>query len=143
MIRAIALTTALLLTACDKAPESIGLKAGEVVVNPVPGRPAVAYFTLVNGPQDLVLDYARVPLAVRSEMHETVNEGGRMVMRPIDRVPIPANTTLEFKRGGKHLMVFDLDPTATRLGRAEIQLRFSDGSQIKYDAPVTVMGQTN
>ena len=132
---------ALTLTACEEAPESIGLKAGEVVANPVAGRPSVAYFTLVNGPKDLVLEYARVPLAVRTEMHETTTVDGQMRMAPIDRVPIPAGGTLAFKRGGKHLMVYDLDPTATRLGRAEIQLRFNDGSQINYNAPVTVMGQ--
>ena len=143
MIRELALTAALTLAACDKPPESIGLKSGAVVANPMPGRPSSAYFTLVNGPKDVVLEYARVPLAVRTEMHETVDEGGTMAMKPIERVPIPANTTLEFKPGGKHLMVFDLDQTAVRTGRAEIQLRFNDGTQIKYNAPVTVMGQTN
>lgn len=143
MIRTLAPLAALALVSCDKPPESIGLKSGAVVANPLPGRPSAAYFTLVNGPKDLVLEYARVPLAVRTEMHETLNEGGRMVMKPIDRVRIPANSTLEFKPGGKHLMVFDLDPTATRIGRAVIQLRFNDGSQIEYNAPVSTMGKSN
>lgn len=147
MIRALALTAVLTLAStlagCDESPESIGLKSGAVVTNPVAGRPSAGYFTLVNGPKDLVLEYARVPLAVRTEMHETLDEGGRMIMKPIDRVRIPANSTLEFKPGGKHLMVFDLDPTATRIGRAVIQLRFSDGSQIEYNAPVSTMGQSN
>ena len=143
MIRVLALATAaaLALAACDKPPESIGLKSGAVVANPVSGRPSAAYFTLVNGPKDLVLEYARVPLAVRTEMHESATVNGKMVMTPIERVPIPAGSTLEFKPGGKHLMVFDLDPTALRVGRAEIQLRFNDGSQISYNAPVSVMGQ--
>lgn len=135
------LTAALALGACDKTPDTIGLKSAQIVVNPVPGRPASGYFTLVNGPTEQVLEYARVPLALRTEMHESMAEGGTMVMNPIDRVPIPAKGTLEFKPGGRHLMIYDLDPTAIKAGRTQIQLRFRDGAQIEYNAVVTVLGQ--
>lgn len=143
MIRppALALAASLALTACQSEPEAIGLKTATIIVNPVPGRPAVGYFELQNGPTDLVLEYARVPLAQRTEMHETVETNGRVTMRQIDRVPTPAGQPLSFKPGGRHLMIHTLDPAALREGRAELQLRFSDGSQINYKAFVTVMGQ--
>ena len=143
MIRslALALTASLALMACQKEPDSIGLKTATILVNPVPDRPAVGYFDLQNGPTDLVLEYARVPLAQRTEMHQTVETGGRTSMRQVDRVPISAGQPLSFKPGGLHLMIYKLDPAALREGRAELQLRFSDGSQINYNAYVRVMGQ--
>lgn len=143
MIRSLALafSTAAALTACQPKPDSIGLKTATIIVNPVPDRPAVGYFDLQNGPTDLVLEYARVPLAQRTEMHETVDTNGRMSMREVKRVPVAAGQPLSFKPGGLHLMIYKLDPAALRDGRAELQLRFSDGSQINYNAYVRVMGQ--
>lgn len=73
----------------------------------VPGRPAAGYFTLSGGAQaDRLLGVAS-PVA-RVEMHETVMANGRMRMTPMEMVDVPAGKRIDFKPGGKHLMLFGL-----------------------------------
>lgn len=130
----------LALTACQPDPV-LGVETASIVVSPVPDRPAAGYFVLKGGPVDEVLEFASVPYAGRTEMHETVSENGRMAMRAIERVPVPARSTVRFEPGGKHLMIYGLSPSALKEGRTQIVLRFSDGSQAFYRAFVRAQGQ--
>ena len=134
------LLAALALTACQSEPV-LGIESARIVVNPAPGRPAAGYFVLRGGPIDEVLEFASVPYAGRTEMHETTNLHGRMTMRAVERVPVPARSTIRFEPGGKHLMIYDLSPSALKEGRTQIVLRFSDGSQAFYRAFVGTPGQ--
>lgn len=133
--------TVLALAGCKPAPV-LSLESASIVASAVPDRPAVGYFTLHGGPTDQYLEFASAPYANRVEMHETVSENGRIAMRPIERVPVPAGSTVEFKPGGKHLMIFGLMPYAVEQGRTQLVLRFSDGSTVTYNAVVRRQGQT-
>lgn len=138
----IALTlAAVLLAGCEKPPE-LALESASIVASAVPDRPAVGYFKLHGGPTDEYIEFASTPYANRVELHETLSEGGRTTMRPIERVPVPAGSVVEFKPGGKHLMIFGLMPYAVEQGRTLLVLRFSNGSTVTYNAAVTRQGQT-
>ncbi len=128
------------LAACSPDPV-LGVETASIQVSPIEGRPAAGYVTIKGGPTDQFLEFASVPYAQRTELHETVTQGGRTTMRQIQRVPIPAEGTVEFRPGGKHLMIFGLSPTAIREGRTPMVLRFSDGSEVSYNAFVRTMGQ--
>ena len=130
----------LALPACQADPV-LGVETASIVVNPAPGRPAAGYFVLKGGPVDEVLEFASVPYAGRTEMHETVSVNGAMTMRAIERVPVPARSTVRFEPGGRHLMIYGLSPSALKEGRTQIVLRFSDGSQAFYRAFVRTQGQ--
>ncbi len=114
MIRALALATLALLAACggDVPP----LVASDVAVKrPMPGMQMTAgYLTLQNNtPGEIVIDRVTSPQFGKVEMHETVIEDGVAKMSALDRVALPAGATVEFRPGGKHLMLMrpgtDLD----------------------------------
>ncbi len=140
LARLVPFALAAALSACSPDPV-LGVETASIWVSPVPGRPAAGYVTIKGGPTDQYLEFATVPYAQRTEMHETVTEGGRTTMKPILRVPVPARATVEFRPGGRHLMIFGLSPTAVTEGRTPMVLRFSDGSEVSYNAFVRVQGQ--
>ena len=106
----------------------------------VPGRPAAAYFTLNGGPASDVLVRVTADYAIRAELHETVSTGGRMSMKPIARVPVPARGTVPFEPGGRHVMLYDLDPRARPGTTTLLTLTFGDGSRLYRKAFVVSAG---
>ena len=63
--------------------------------------------------------------ARRIEMHETVQGDGRARMRLLPQLTIPPGQTLSLQPGGKHLMLFDMDPKS---GVLDLAAKFRDGS---------------
>lgn len=88
--------------------------AGQFVITDsyIPAAPPVvkvmaAYMTLENKTDK--------PVTIKSftsknfgliELHETVEKNGMMSMNQIPKLVIPARSTVNFKPGGKHLMLF-------------------------------------
>lgn len=105
------------------APAQLLVDGANVRLAVVRGRPAAGYFTINGGAApDRLLSVAS-PVA-RIEMHETVaGPNGAMRMGALKMVDVPASTRVEFKPGGKHLMLFGL-PAATKAGD-ELTLTFT------------------
>ena len=104
------------------APAQLLVSDAIVRLSAVPGRPAAGYFTITGGARgDRLLSVAS-PVA-RIEMHQTVMANGAMRMVPMNMVDVPAAARVEFKPGGKHLMLFGL-PAATKPA-AELTLTFT------------------
>lgn len=99
------------VAACAGAP-ALDVEDAWVRLPAVPGRPAAAYFTVEGGPEPRTLVRVTADYAVRAEMHETMAGGGRMSMRPLAAVPVPAGQEVAFEPGGRHVMLFDLDRRA-------------------------------
>lgn len=92
------------------APAQLLVTDAVVRLGVVPGRPAAGYFTVNGGSRpDRLLSVAS-PVA-RIEMHESMMVGGAMRMAAMKMVDVPAGTRVEFKPGGKHLMLFGLPAT--------------------------------
>ena len=91
---------------------------------PAPGATVAAgYCDIVNGgTEDIVI--VGFAGAERVEMHETIEQEGRMGMRPLPRLAVAAGSTVALAPGGKHLMVFGLDGGKDR---TTLQARFEDG----------------
>ncbi|HHI89065.1 MAG TPA: copper chaperone PCu(A)C [Hellea balneolensis] len=81
-----------------------------VIQAPLPGKTmAVAYFDLVNeGGADELLS-VRTPVAKRAELHISTNENGISKMRRLDSVKVMPLATTRFARGGRHVMLFDVN----------------------------------
>ena len=105
---------ALLVAACGSdAPPIV---ASDVVVKPpMPGMQMTAGYLILrnNTDEDIAIDRVTSPQFGKVEMHETVVEDGVARMSALGEVVLPAGNAVEFKPGGKHLMLMrpseDLD----------------------------------
>ena len=60
-------------------------------------------------------------------------------MKPMDRVLIPADGEVEFKKGGKHVMIWGVNLVPRRLGVMETEFLFNSGDRIRVKAVVQEM----
>jgi len=131
---------ALALAACAKE-EELYVDKSWVVLAAVPGNPAAAYFTIHGGPAaDALISVSTEP-AIKSEMHESMAKDGMTAMAPLTTVPVPAKSTVEFKPGGRHVMLYELRSTVKPGGILRLQLNFGGGDKLLVDAPVFAAGQ--
>ena len=108
----------------------------------VQGRPAAAYFTLHGGPTDATLIGVSTDVAIKTEMHETkaTANGQGVTMAAIRSVPLPALGTVAFAPGGKHVMLFDVNPGIKPGAGMTFTFVFADGLRIQKDAQVIAAG---
>jgi copper(I)-binding protein len=141
MLRKMALLAALVtLGACQS--HDITIDHGYVRLPAVKGQPAAAYFTLHGSGKDSTLISISTEYAIRSEMHESMKTGGMSSMKPIDHLTLPADGTIEFKPGGKHLMLYDVNPEIVPGRTLALTFTFSDGTRLEYPALVIAAGAT-
>lgn len=142
MPRVLPLFALIALAGCQKAPE-LRVDEARVQLSPVRGNPSVAYFTVHGGPTDTTLISVSSPVAIKSEMHESMNKGGMATMAPVTAVPVPAKGTVSFAPGGKHVMLYNINPGIKPGGRPiTLILAFGNGERISVDAPAVAMGAT-
>ena len=98
--------------------------------------PSAGYFTVHGGEEDVRLLSVISPAVLRVEMHESVEKDGLMSMEPVKAVDIPARTDVAFGPGGKHLMIWGINPGAKAQGKLPLTFIFSNGDRIIYDAVI-------
>lgn len=137
-----AAATSLTLAGCGdntlSAPRPLNVVSGHIVMGATPDRPAVGYFRVQGGPRPVELVAVTADLAQRVEMHETVRENGVTTMKPLERAVIPAKGELVFKQGGKHLMIWNINPAAVRMGKLTLAFVFTNNNneRILFDMPI-------
>jgi copper(I)-binding protein len=95
------------------------------------------YATLVNtGTKPDALVSATTDAARTVEVHETYQEHGMVMMRPIEQVVVPAGGKVEMKPGGYHLMLFDLKRELKRGEAIALVLVFRDAGNVAVTANV-------
>ncbi len=134
----------LLLCACQQAEDEaaqpnpdakpgLTVSDADLVLPAVKGNPGAAYFTLANKGEKVVeLASVFIDGAARAEMHET--RGG--AMDSLAKLPVRKGEVVKFERGGKHVMLFDLDAKLQPGAKTEMTLTFTDGD--KLSAPIEV-----
>lgn len=129
------LAAPLALAACaDPAP--LYVDQAYVRLNPNADGPAAGYFTIHGGAEGATLLRVTAEGAQRIEMHESVNKDGMMTMQTIDSVDVPAKSKVQFAPGGKHLMIFSINPAIIESGKMTMTMIFSNGDRLIVDAPV-------
>jgi copper(I)-binding protein len=133
--------SALLFVACEKeqaAVEESSLSITDLVVRETPPGKQVtaAYMRIKNdSDQNWVLNYVHSPLSDRIEVHRHIYEDGLMKMREVKHLSIQPSSSLDFKPGGYHLMIFDLyDPA---VAGNEVTFTF----EFEGQEPIVVKGQ--
>jgi periplasmic copper chaperone A len=129
--------TLLALSACGQ-PAKLRVDQAQLILSPVDSNPSALYFTVHGGDKDVQLFRVVSDSAIRSEMHESGKDArtGAMTMTPQDKIAIPAKSKVEFKRGGKHVMMWGVNLRARKLGEMPLEFVFSNGDRILVDAVV-------
>ncbi|WP_343518897.1 copper chaperone PCu(A)C [Sphingomonas sp.] len=129
------------LAGCQQA--ELGASDAWVRLPAVQGRPAAAYFTVQGGAQATSLVAVSSPAAIRGEIHEMKQDGAMMTMAPIKDVPVAAGGRVEFKPGGKHVMLYDLSPDVRVGATMPLRLAFADGKTVEVQAQVRAAGDAH
>jgi copper(I)-binding protein len=96
------------------------------------------YFTVSNeGAQDDALIGAASSSAPTVELHETVTEGASTMMRPVDRIEIPAGGEAVLEPGGLHVMLIDPTEELAMGSTILVTLDFENAGSVEIEATVT------
>ena len=131
---------ALALAACAREKQ-LTVSDAWVQYSPVKGNPSAAYFTIQGGSQDVSLVDVSTEVAIRSEMHETMTHGDMASMKPVTNVQVPAGSIVKFEPGGKHVMLWSINPGIAPPKHITLNLAFSNGDHIQADAALYPLGQ--
>lgn len=119
------------------AKPGLSVADGVLVLPAVKGNPGVAYFAVTNAsdkPASLAAVF--VDGAGKAEMHET--KGGKM--EPMNWAQVDPGATVTFERGGKHVMLFELNDKLKAGGTAEMTLTFSGGDKVSTPLRIETAG---
>ncbi len=144
------LAAAIALSACNQqadVPRPANAKDGIVIIDarlvmpPVAGNPAAAYF-LVGNESDADAKIATIDIegADMAMMHETLDMGGRSTMQPLANPLVKAHQSLEFTPGNKHVMVTGLAPSVKAGTSTMLTITFDDGQKAAVALPVVPPG---
>jgi len=130
---------AAVLSGCEQKP--LYVDQAVIHLSPNPETPSAGYFTIHAGAEPVTLRSVMADAIGRIEMHDNVMKNGMMTMVPMDSVDVPAGGTVEFAPGGRHLMLWTVDPGAASTGKITLKLYFSNGETLLVDAAVEKTGQ--
>lgn len=100
-----------------------------------PGRPGAGYFDIEAASGGVTLASVSGPFE-RAEFHETRSRDGMSSMAPIAAIRLGSGEDMEFEPGGRHLMLFGLDPGLRPGDR--VSLHFFQDTQQKNPAAAPV-----
>src|SRR3546814_21036826 len=89
---------------------------------------------VTGGAKPQTITGASSPSAERAELHESRKVGGLMKMSPIPKLTVARGQSVMFEPGGKHVMLFGLDPKVKPGGTVRLDLKLADGSTASVDA---------
>jgi len=131
----------LALGACQQKPAELTVENAWVRLSATPNGPAAAYFIVRGGMVDDRLIAVTSENAIRSELHESMKSGGMASMKPLaDGVPVPAKSTVTFEPGGRHVMLFDINPALKPPRTTTLTLTFASGARFKARAVLRQAG---
>ncbi len=140
MMKKAALLTSLLLAsagALAAAADNVSVQDPYVRLAP-PNAPATGAFMVIknNGDKDVKVVKASNPASKVTELHNHINDGGVMRMRPVQAIDIKAKGEAVLKPGGLHVMLIDLKTPMKEGDMIPITLGFDDGSSTQVEARV-------
>ena len=103
-----------------------------------------AFMTLKNtSDEDVFLVSAKSSVANTVELHTHNMSNGVMKMRQVEQITIPANSSVQLKPSGLHIMLIELTQDLTKKTRVPLELIFKDGSSLKIEAPIKSVKKPN
>lgn len=103
----------------------------------VAGRPGGAYFHVQNnGSEDDKLIRATSSISPRVEIHEHTMKDGVMRMSQVMGIEVPAGSSIEFKPGGYHIMLFGTDKKYGVGDKIDLTLEFEKAGTVEKTVEV-------
>jgi len=110
----------------------------------VPGQAVGAAYMELKSAGGATLTRVESTATAAVEIHKMSMKDGKMEMRMLDALPLPAGQVVKLEPGGLHLMLFDLKKPLKAGEKVGFTLYFKDGrgktSQVKVEAPVRAGG---
>lgn len=133
---------ALALAGCAQA-ETPGVQAGEAWTRTTTGKEMpemTAVYVSLNNPSDKLINLVSADcgdVAEKTELHEMVKKDGKMVMRPTDAIPVPAEGHQHLAPGGPHIMLMGVKKELP-VGGEEVKchLKFDNEQEMDITAPI-------
>ena len=139
-MKKLVLALGLLLAACGGPPKP-AITDARVNLPAVTGRPGAAYFTIKGGPKEMRLMSVTSSNVARIELHEMTMKDGMMSMDAIDAgVPVPPGGEVAFAPGGKHAMLFDINPKLKAGDNVKLSFVYADGLTLDAEAKILAPG---
>lgn len=120
----------------DPGPARVTVEGAAVTLPAVPGRPGAAYFMLRANRDGIRLVGLSSPAADRAELHEAG-------MRPAASFPLSASEPLHFMPGGRHAMLFGLEPSLRPGTRVRLTFTFEGAPPVTAEAEVGAPGDVH
>lgn len=123
--------------AAGNAADNVSINDPYVRLVP-PGQTVTGAFLVFKNADDKDHKVVKAESAVSkvTEMHNHINEGGVMKMRPVKDIEIKAKGEAVLKPGSLHIMLIDLKQQLKEGDNVPIIVTFEDGSSKKLDAQV-------
>ena len=133
-MRTLLLSAAVVLAAAPAAAADISVTDAWVRLPAVAGRPAAGYFMLMSKDRAATIVGVSSPSAKKAEIHESSMANGMMQMTPLPRLTVGKGQMVMLKPGGKHVMLFGLDPAIKPGGTVRLDLKLDNGSTASVTA---------
>ncbi|MES2289599.1 MAG: copper chaperone PCu(A)C [Pseudomonadota bacterium] len=134
------MVSAVALAGCAK-PDGLQVVDPIIRLGASQRAPAVLYFTIKGGPTDDRLLSISSPLVIRIALHESMTKNGMATMKDLDGgIDVPANSTIKFQEGGKHAMLFDVNPGVSANEKVQLNFTFASGTILQTFAPTRAPG---
>jgi periplasmic copper chaperone A len=132
-------TTALLaatlaLSGCQKREPVQKVTDVWIRLGAVETAPAAAYFKVYGGKTADRLLQVSSEVNTKTELHESMQSGNMASMKPTGPVDIPAGGKVEFVPGGRHAMLFGMNPAIKPGNTVRLTFTFASGTEIAVDA---------
>ena len=134
-LRASSILAALALVGCQDGGPRVTVEDAVVTLPAVSGRPGAAYFRLETNRDGTRLTDVASAKAGRVELHERG-------MRPAAGFDFTPAQPLLFEPGGRHAMLFDLDPSLRPGANIALTFSFEGAPPVTAEAEVRAPGDT-
>ena len=110
----------------------------------IPNVPNSAAFFVIknNSDKDIAITSANSDIAEKNELHTHIEENKMMKMMKIEKLVVPAKSSLELKSGGDHVMLIGLKKELKAGDEISLELSFSDGDKKSIKVPVKDLAST-
>jgi len=138
VLAATMLPACLILASCGggTSEPQVTIEDARITLPAVKGRPGAGYFTAEAGAVPEAVVAVTAPPPTRIEMHESMASGSMTSMQPIPTAAFEAGRPLLFEPGGKHLMLFDIDPAVKPGDTLPLTFRFAKAPPVTVQAEV-------
>lgn len=110
----------------------------------IPNVPNSAAFFVIknNSDKDIAITSANSDVAEKNELHTHIKENKMMKMMKIEKLVVPAKSSLELKSGSDHVMLMGLKKELKVGDEINLELSFSDGDKKSIKVPVKDLAST-